>query len=803
MGTLIQDLRYGFRMLARNPGFTTAAVLTLALGVGVNSTVFSIAEAALLRSWPAKSPERLVRITAKTPQGRDDFFSYPDYRDLCEQSRSLEGIIAWSRQGKILRVGTESRLVLDDIVSPNYFDVLGVKAELGRTFSTEHAPTSEPTVVVSDVLWRRTFNSDPSLIGKQIWLTTRAYTVIGVAPSHFRGLQAGIPTDLWVTVTTDSGAGELGDRTIRNYELLGRLRPSATTEQARTELGTIGHQLADAYPAIDKAREVTLISERERLQEAAVPTLLGMGAVGLVLLICCANVAGLVLARSETRRREIAVRLVLGAGRARLVRQLLTESMLLASAGAALGLLLTTWLFGLQPALMPPAEFELGLDLHLDATVIIFTAAITALTVLVFGLAPALQASKPNLVSALKGDEPIARRPARRFTLRSTLVPAEVALSVVLMTGSGLLLRSLLYSRSINLGFDNQKNLVFFDLATGVAGYDGQRTVPYLEQIREKVARLPGVRHAAFALRVLLSDSEGGRAVPVSVPGVELPQGQKNIPIKFNAVGLGYFQTMGTRLLGGRDFSAADSPTGARVVIVSQSMARRFWPGKDAVGEHITADGKDCEIVGVVEDAKINQVHEAPEPYMYFPFGQQPDAEGTLIVESVGDPRVLLTATRAEIRSMDPKVPFGIRTIHYLMQQAFWQDQIAAGFAGTLGLLGMFLAAVGLYGVIAYLANRRRHEIGIRMALGAERRKVLMLVLGRGLKLAAVGTTIGLLASLGVMRLLSSLLYGVKPTDPLAFAGSAAVVIFVAATASYFPARRATKVDPMVALRYE
>jgi len=790
-------------MLAKDPGFTIVAILTLALGIGVNSAVFSVADAALLRSWPAKAPERLAKIIVKTPQGRDDYFSYPDYRDLGEQSKSLKGILAYSRHGMILRVGAESQIVLDDIVSPNYFTVLGVNAQLGRTFSAEPPAGSEPTVVISDALWHRAFNGDPSLVGKPIWLTTRNYTVIGVAPPHFRGLQPGVPTDLWVPVSTGYKAGELSDRNNREFELLGRLRPAVTAEQARAELGTIGHRLAEAFPAVDKARDVSLVSERERLREAAVPTLLFMAAVGLVLLICCANVAGLVLARSETRRREIAVRLALGAGRLRLARQLLTESTLLATTGGALGLLLATWLFSLQPALMPPAEFELGLDLRLDASVITFTAAVSVLAVMAFGLAPALQASKPSLVPALKGDEPTGGRPVRRFAMRNGLVLGEVVLSVVLMTASGLLLRSLLYSRGINLGFDNQKNLVFFDLSAGVAGYDGARTFTYLQQLREKVAGLPGVRHAAFTLRVLLSDSEGGRAAQISIPGIELPQGQPNIPIKFNAVGLGYFQTVGTRLLTGRDFTTSDTPSSAGVVIINRTMARRFWPRKDAVGEHITTDGKDCQVVGVAEDAKINQVHEAPEPYMYFPFAQHPDGEGTLIAETAGDPRALVAAIRSEIRSMDQKVPVGVRTLQYLMQQAFWQDQMAAGFVAVLGILGMFLAAIGLYGMIAYMVNRRRHEIGIRMALGAEHQDVLRMVLGQGLKLAALGTAIGLAASLGVMRLLSTALYGVKPTDPLAFAGSAAVVILVAATASYFPARRATKVDPMVALRYE
>ncbi|MGO9273145.1 MAG: ABC transporter permease [Terriglobia bacterium] len=802
MTTLMQDLKYGVRMLTRSPGFTVVAVLSLAVGIGANSAVFNVAEAALLRSWPAKAPERLAKIIAQTPQGRDDWFSYPDYRDLSEQSNSLEGIIAWSRHGHTVRHGTESEFVLDDLVSPNYFTLLGINAQLGHTFTAQPHPTGEPTVVISDALWHRAFSADPALVGKTILLTGQAYTVVGIAPPHFRGLERGVPTDMWVPVATEYGTKELQDRGFHDFELLGRLRMSATAAQAKAELGTISHRLAEAYPATNKAKNITLISESERLHGALFPTFLLMAGVGLVLFICCANVAGLVLARSEMRRREIAVRLALGAGRGRLVRQLLTESAMLALAGAGLGLLLASWLISLQPALMPPAGVEVGLDLRLDVSVIVFALAVSVLAVLLFGLAPALEAASSSLVPALKSEESAVGR-ARRFRMRNALVLGEIALSVVLVSASGLLVRSLLYSRRMDLGFNTQKNLLFINLDPSVGGYNAERSLTFFERVAEKAVALPGVRHATFARRMLLTDSGGGADVRVSIPGVELPQGQPNIPIKFNTVGLGYFETLGTRRVEGRDFTAADGPLGARVVLISQTMARRYWPGKDAIGRHIAVDGKDCQIIGVVEDAKINDIHEAPEPYMYFPFAQSPTGWGTLIVETSGDPSTMAAPIRSEIASVDSKVPIGAHTLHYLMQQVFWQDQTAAGAAGALGLLGMLLAAVGLYGVISYLVNRRRHEIGIRMALGAERRDVLRLVLFQGLRLAAIGTGIGLATSLAVTRLMSDLLYGVRPRDPLAFAASSVVVILVALAASYVPARRATKVDPMVALRHE
>jgi putative ABC transport system permease protein len=801
--SLFSDCRFALRQLRKSPGFTVVAILILALGIGATTAIFSVAEAALLRSWPAKFPEQLGKLITTTPQGRDDYFSYADYHDLSDQSRLLGGILAWSRHAKTVRLGSNLHLVLNDNVSSNYFQVLGLDAEIGHVFSAESASSSERTVVISDSLWRRLFNADRTLVGKQIWLTDRSYTVLGIAPPHFRGLQAGIPTDLWVTVADEYSKDELTDRKYRDFELLGRLRTGMSARQARTELAIIGQRLAESYPAVDKARTITLISEPQRLRTAFVAAAILMSTVGLVLLICCANVAGLILARSDSRRREIAVRLALGASRLRLVRQLLTEGTLLTLAGAALGLLFAFWLMSLQPALMPPSDYAVGLDLRLDAPLVAFAVAVSTLSVLVFCLAPAIQSSKSSLVPALKGEQTIAGRSLREFTLRNAIVLGEIALSVVLLTASGLLIRSLVFSRSSNLGFDKEKNLVFFDLSPGLAGYNSARSLSFFQEMTERASLLPGVRHASFARRMLLSDSGGGAQLLVSIPGVDLPQGQQSVPIKFNAVGGDYFHTLSTRLLEGRDFSATDSPTGARVVLINQNMATRFWPDNTAVGRHISLEGKDCQVVGVVEDAKINHVHEPPEPYMYLPFAQWPVEFGTLILDTSDDPLPLVPELRSELASLDQTVPVTVHTVHYLMQQAFWEDQMVAAFVAVLGLVGILLSAIGLYGVIAYLVNQRRHEIGIRIALGADRRDVLRMVLSQGLILTLIGLVIGTAASLAAMPLLASSLYGVKPADPLTFMASSVVVVLVALAASFFPARRASRVDPMVALRYE
>jgi predicted permease len=762
-----------------------------------------VAEAALLRSWPAAEPERLARITAMTPEGHESDFSYADYRDLGAQSRLMEGFVGWSRRGKSLRVGNETRMVLDDVVSPNYFAVLGIQPTLGRAFGSERA--GEAVVVISDSLWRGAFNADPALVGKQISLTNRSYTVIGVAPARFHGLERGIPTDLWLSVSSEASAGSLSERSDREYEVLGRMRPGVTPAEARAELDTIGRRLALAYPADDKARSIGMESEAERLRGALVGTLLLQTSVGIVLLICCANIAGMALARAETRRGEMAVRLALGAGRDRLVRQLLTESALLAGLGAGLGLLVAWWLIGLQAALLPPAEFTLGLDLRLGAPVLLYTAAISALAVLLFGLAPALQAAKTSLTPALKKDERAGRKASRRLVLRNLLVLGETALSVVLLTASGLLVRSLVNSQHTNLGFDKEKNLVFLDLTPGIADYNAQRSLAFFAEAKARIARLPGVKRVSIARRVLLSDSGGGTYEIVSIPGVTLPDGRQSLPIKYNAVDGGYFETMGTRLLRGRDFTAADNATGTKVAVISRAMASRFWPGQDALGLHIVVGGKggDCLITGVVEDAKINGVHESPEPYIYLPFAQSPNSEGTLIVETSGSPAPLTPAMRTQINAIDVRIPLGIRTMNYLMSQAFWMDRLAVGFAGTLGVLGTLLGAIGLYGVLAYLVNRRRREIGIRIALGAGRADVLRLVFRQGVRLALIGAGVGLMASFATMRLLAGFLYGVKPSDPVAFAGSVVVVLLVALGSSWLPARRAASVQPMEALRHE
>ncbi|HTT24385.1 MAG TPA: ABC transporter permease [Candidatus Sulfotelmatobacter sp.] len=797
--TLINDARLGFRVLRKDRGFTVMAVLTLGLGIGANTAIFSITEATLLRSWQARSPERLVKIVAQTRDG-EDTFSFAQYRDLCQQSGSLEGILAYARHGPFLETESGSQTILVETVSTNYFEVLGIPAALGRTFLAQDQP-GERLVVISDGLWRRVFHGDPSLIGKTVVLGGGSFTVIGVAPRHVRGFEPAMPTEAWLLAA--SGENDPSSRGSVEFELIGRMRPGKTAAAVRVELQTIGRRLAEEYPATDKGREIRLITERDRLREALVPTVLAMGSVGLVLLVCCSNLAGLMLARAETRHREMAVRRALGAGRWRVVRQLLTESTLLALTGAGLGLGLTTCLFRLQSALMPPSDVLTEFDLRMDWSLLLFTLLVTVIAVLFFGLTPALQASKPTLVSALKGEE-LNRRYARfPFAFRDVLVAGEIALSVVLVAASGLLVRSLLYTKGQSPGFGVGKLLLFFQPFPSNAGYDLGPSSQFFQQAKEKVSTLPGVKRVSIARHLMLTDPGGWMTQRVTIPGVELPPDRPNVPIRFNAVDPGYFQTVGTNILKGRDFATADGPAAPGVVLISRTMAGRFWPGSDPVGRHILAEGRDCQVIGVVEDAKISRIHEPPQPYMYFPFSQARGSEATLIAEVAGDELAVTSVIQRAIRKVDPRVPIEVSNLREVMTSALWLDQMAAGFGAVLGSLAVALAAVGLYGVVSYLANRRRKEFGIRMALGASRLNVVQLVVREGLRLSVAGTLVGLPVAVGVTRLMRTILYGVRPGDPSVMAAGTGLVVLVALLAASIPARMATKVDPMVALRYE
>ena len=804
MGTLLQHLRYGLRMLARNPGFTAVAVLTLALGIGANTVIFSLVDGFFLRSLPVEDPDQLVWMYTMR-QGHYMVVSYPDYQDVCRQDTSFSGILALSRHMALLNIDGATEMVKEDTVSENYFSVLRVNAALGRMFAAgeDWISYKQPPVVISYGLWKRRFGADPSIVGKTVVFNGRHALVLGVAPEWFGGLQRGWPTEVWFPAQGWTTPQDLQNRENRDaFEMLGRLRPGVSMEKVRAELDTIAHRLSDAYPASNKGLTFVVSTEAEEFRHNLVPTFLALGGVGLILLICCANVSGMMLARAEARRREIAVRLTLGAGRGRLVGQLLTEGMVLALLGAGLGLVLTALLLRAQQALMPPGPFVMRLDFRVDIPVLAYALVISLLAAVISGLTPALQASRTDLVSTLRAEE--ARSEGGRWWLgaRSLLVAGQVALSLTLLIGAGLFLKSLLFSEGINPGFDTNKKMLIVNIGPSVG--PTVSTQEFFLPAVEKIQSLPGVKKATYAMRMMLSQSGGGTTCDVSIPGVESPSGQKAFDIKYNSVGRDYFQTVGAGVLRGRTFDTREETLTNRSAIINESMAHRFWPNTDPIGRHFLVEGADYQIVGLVQDGRIEGIHESPEPYIYFPFAQRPTGEATIMVETAGDPRALVGAVKQEVRSVDMDVIFlSIQTLKDLMGGALWPDRMFFLLLAVLGCLGIFLTAVGLYGVVGYVTGRRTHEIGIRMALGARRQDVLALVVKQGLRPALLGTVVGVAAAAAVARFMASILFGVKPTDLAVFLGSSVLVLAVALLASYIPARRATKVDPLVALRYE
>ena len=802
--TLWQDLRFAVRMLRKNPGFTAVAVLTLALGIGANTAMFTIVDGAFLKPLPVSDPSHFVSIGTQEAHGGYSGVSFPDYLDLRAQCSSFSGAVAYQREIRFVNSMDESSMVAVDAVSLNYFDFLEIRPFIGRTFHSEAEGSAAlgPTVVISYALWKSRLGGDPSIVGKTIRLNNQSTTVLGVGPQRFRGLERFVPTDAWLPVDA-SASSEMKQRDDRTFEVMGRLRPGVTPGQIRTELDTIGHRLAQAYPATNKATTFNCEPQSERQHGFLLISLFLMSVVGLVLLISCANVAGLLLARGETRQREVAVRLALGSGRLRLIRQFLTEGLLLSLAGGILGLLLAAWLIAIEPSLLPPAPIQIGPDLRIDARVMLVTLMVSLLATLIFGVAPAVRASKADLSGTLKGGEASLAHGLRRLTSRNVLVVGQVALSVLLLSAAGLFLKSLISTLHVPLGFNPHKNLLIVPMWASEGSSEQRKSL--LPTVLERVRGLPGIVRATSAMRIPLSGNGGGAERKISIPGVELPEGQESVAVKFNAVGPDYFQTVGTQVLEGRQFTSGDSATAPKVVLISQTMARRFWPNQDPVGHSLRIEKKNYEIIGVVEDVKIIHIDESPQPYMYFPFAQTSNG-GELIVETSGDPRLWIPAIKREVRAVDKSalvvwIQTGSDLLH--SEESVYVQRMAAGMVGSLSLLGMFLASVGLYGVVAYLVNRRTHEIGIRLALGAGRKEVLYLILRQGLILVLVGAFVGLALAFATTRFMSSLLYGVSPLDPVALLGSVLLAGIITFVACYIPARRATKVDPMVALRYE
>ena len=819
--TLLQDLRYGARMLRKNPGFTIIAVLTLALGIGANTAIFSVINSVLFKPLPVEAPQRLVDVYNTPPKDetvlQDVPLSYPDYADFRDESKLLAGLLGFAPTRVALERQNDSEMIPAEQVTGNYFQVLGVRLVLGHGFdpAQDRVPGGDPAAVLSYAMWQSKFAGDPNIIGKTITLSGHPITIVGVAPRNFHGLMRVVAPGLWVPISMDSVlhlGSPADDRESAWLFTMGRLKPGVTLGQAQAELQSIAARLAQTYPKSNKDRSVVLLlaSQVKIIPEADsalyATSVVLLGFTGLVLLIACANIAGTLMARATGRRREIAIRTALGGGRWRLVRQLLTENLLLSLLGGAAALLITSVLNRALSQALANISFSLpigfGLTLDIDGRVLGFTVAAALGTTLLFGLIPALKTSKHGLADALKEETGAATGTHGKHRLLSTLVVAQVTISLMLLICAGLSLRSLWNASRVNPGFDPS------DLATAafnpsLAGYNATQTKAFYEQLTARIEALPGVEAASDTDRLPLTFN-------VNLSGCA-PEGKENDPhamrtIATANVNTNYFKTMRIPVLRGRAFNDGDNPKSAPVVMVNQTLANQFWPGQDPIGKRVSFGEakKYYQVVGVAADGKYITLGEAPRAYVYRAVRQAEIDDRIVIARTMGDPRAALASIREISRQLDPKVPVtNLETVQQETSVALLLPRAGGAMFGLFGLLGLILASIGLYGVIAYTVAQRTHEIGIRMALGANSRDIARLVMGRGLGMVLAGVALGLAGAFALTRVLSIMLYGVSATDPLTFAAVAMLLILVSMAACYIPARRAMKVDPMVALRYE
>ena len=807
MNELLQDLRHGLRMLVRNPGFTTVVVLTLALGIGAASTIFSWIDSTLLNPIPgiAHTRDLVTAMRGERSEHPSPPFSYPDYVDLRERTRSFSGLLAYHDDFVSLTGNGKPERIYGAFISADYFDVLGVKPELGRVLQPveEEKAGDTPAVVISYALWQSHFGGDRSIIGKSIQINRGLCTIVGVTPPDFQGCTTGLRTDLWVPLVY--GGDRFRQRGNYWLNVLGRLKPGVDRRQAQEELNLQMQRIAEQFPDSHRGPNQITLDPLWRSPFGAnvylyktLPLLLALAAV--LLLLACANVANLLLVRSVARRREIAIRLSMGANRWRLVRQLLVESLLLALAGGAAAMLITTWTAGTFAAFFPPTSLPLTLNGRADRNVLLATLVISVLTAVIFGTLPALRASRVAPVAILKEEAASVSGGIHRSRLSSALVVAQISLSLLLLISAGLFIRSFQNEQRSDPGFDpNHVLLASYELSP--AGYSRAQGIAFDQQLLAKLQALPGVESVTLADFSPLSFTLHTDYVQ---PDGYVPQPRESMEIDRAVVGPNYFRTLRTPLVSGRDFTGQDVETSQPVAVVNQEFCDRYWPGQDAIGKRVSLYGRWFTVVGVARNGKYRRLLYAPAPVIFLPLYQDYRDPVTIHVRAAGDPRAFASAVEKTVHELNADLPlFNVTTLKASMQFGSIFERLAATLVGSFGLLALVLAAVGIYGVVAFSTRQRTHEIGIRMALGAQRGDVLRLVLGHGFRLTLVGVAIGIAVSLMLTRFLRSELFGVGPADTLTYAGVALLFCVVALLACYIPARRATKVDPMVALRYE
>ena len=803
MQSVLQDLRYGARMLLNRPVFTIVTIVTLALGIGANTAIFSVVDAVLLRTLPYPEPERLVVVAERAPGGNRMGVAYPNYRDLREQAQSFSEMAGY-RASLFNLTGVDKPLRLQArLVSWNFFSILGVQPQLGRTFVTDDDKTGAPrTTLLSHSMWDKTFGRDAAIIGKTIFLDGNDYAVIGVLPAGFEFFSR---DDLFIPLEVSISSNDLSRGNHSGLNILARLKDGVSLEQASAEMDTIAAQLEIAYPATNSGNGAITYGLLDRYASDIRPTLwVLLAAVGFVLLIACVNVANLLLVRASERQKEIAIRLALGANRRRIVTQLMSESLLLAFLSGLAGVLLGVWMMEGLVKLAPDGVPRLS-QTRLDIPVLCFALVITVATGLLFGLLPAWQSARQALHQTLKEGGRSTAGPGRE-RLRKTLLVAEVALSLVLLIGAGLMLRTVYELVHVDPGFASE-NLLIMQMNLPRTSYDEARRRVFYNECVTRVESLPGVRAAGLTLSLPIDGSNWNSVfIAADKPVPPRPQLPSSA---FTPVSANYFTAMGIRVRQGRVFTDADTTDQPAVAVINETLARRLWPGEDPIGKRLKQGWPEDktpwrEVVGVVADVKLNGVNRDTPLQTYLPLAQESPPFVGLVVRTSGEPLQLAATVEGAIHSIDKDLPvFEVRSMDQLMSLAIGQQRLALvlllGFAG----LALLLAAIGIYGVVSYSVSQRTHELGVRLALGAQAGDVLRMILGQGLKLALIGIAIGLGTALALTRWMEALLFGVRPADPLTFTVIAVVLMLVAMLACWIPGLRAAKVDPMVTLRYE